>query len=98
MNKQMIYDMINGFMNCDALLLPENVWVKDEFAIGSEFDCLAEKIYQAKLNIGEKLDNPEDEDLEELSNCMNELMRLVALKMYDYGEQVARQQNAQDKK
>lgn len=97
MTKKMIYDMMNGLLACEGIVLPADIWVKDEFLRGSQCDELAERIYYAKVRIGERLGNEEDEDLEELSNCMEELMRIVAMKMYDYGKEIALNQNPSNK-
>lgn len=94
MKKEMIYDMMNGLLACDGMVLPGDIWVKDEFLKGSQFNELSERIYDAKIRIGDKLGNEEDEDLEEISDCMEELIRIVAMKMYDYGKEVALKQKS----
>ena len=84
MQKELIYDMMNGF--CDHANMPKNLSIPDEFSEGTECGRLCEQAYNASLKLNEKLGREEDEDLENLINCMNRIMKILSMKMYDYGK------------
>ena len=86
MKKELIYDLMNGFYNKDTGILSQNVIVEDEFEKGKECGALLEKVYGAKIRLAEKLGHQEDKDVEIIVDCMNEIMRILCLKMYDYGK------------
>lgn len=88
--KESIYDMMNGYLNCDALMLPkEEMLVKDEFEDGMYCRKKYEEVYRARCNLENKLGCDEDEDVEVIINGMNDIMRYLAMKMYDYGRSSA---------
>lgn len=86
MSGEMIYNIINGFYDGNAVSLPENMNITDAFAKGTECDELANKMYQAKNNICEKLCVDEDIDLEIIFDSMEAIMKIISLKMYEYGK------------
>lgn len=92
MKKELIYNMMNGFYDCDAICMPKNLVVVDEFSEGKECNRLLDKVYHARLHLSEKLGNDEDEDVETIINSLNQITKLLSMKMYDYGRN-ARNQN-----
>lgn len=86
MRGEMIYNIINGFYDSNAVSIPENLKFTDAFAEGTECSELANKMYQAKVNICEKLGEDEDVDLEIIFDSMEAIMKIISLKMYEYGK------------
>ena len=89
MQKEQIYDMMNGFLVEGALSMPEGIVIEDEFAEGKECCLLYEGVYQAKRNLCERLGEDEDRDVEAILSGMERIARLLSLKMYEYGRREA---------
>lgn len=87
MQKELIYDKMNGFLAEGMASMPEGI--EDEFAEGKECCLLYEGVYQAGRNLCERLGEDEDEDVETILNGMERITRLVSLKMYEYGRREA---------
>ena len=90
MQKELIYDMMNGFLVEEALSMPEGTVIEDEFAEGKECCLLYEGVYQAKQNLCERLKEDEDSDIEAILNGMERIARLLSMKMFEYGWKEAR--------
>ena len=86
MQKEQIFDKMNGFLTEELLLLPEQHIIEDEFAEGKECCLLYEGIYQAERNLCERLGEDENEDVEAILNGMERITRILAMKMYEYGK------------
>lgn len=89
MQKELIYDKMNGFLTDGLPSLPEGTVVEDEFAEGKECCLLYEGVYQAGRNLCERLGEDEDSDVETILNGMERITRLVTMKMYKYGRREA---------
>ena len=89
MQKELIYDKMNGFLAEGSHSLPEQADIEDEFAEGKECCLLYEGVYQAGRNLCERLGEDEDSDVEIILNGMERINRLVSLKMYEYGRREA---------
>lgn len=89
MQKELIYDKMNGFLTDGLPFLAEGTVVEDEFAEGKECCLLYEGVYQAGRNLCERLGEDEDSDVETILNGMERITRLVSLKMYEYGRREA---------
>jgi hypothetical protein len=85
MNKEMIYQMMNGDISLDSSKLPEGLHVEDEFAEGKECGRLYSEVYEAKQRILERLEENEDADIETIIRNMEAISEILALKIYDYG-------------
>ncbi len=90
MQKEQIYDMMNGFLVEGALSMPEGTVIEDEFVKGKECCLLYEGVYQAKQNLCERLGEDEDRDVEAILSGMERIARLLSLKMYEYGRREER--------
>ena len=86
MQKEQIFEKMNGFLTEELLLLPEQHIIEDEFAEGKECCLLYEGIYQAERNLCERLGEDENEDVEAILNGMERITRILAMKMYEYGK------------
>ena len=85
MQKELIYDKMNGFLTDGLPSLAEGTVVEDEFAEGKECCLLYESVYQAGRNLCERLGEDEDSDVETILNGMERITKLLAMKMYEYG-------------
>ena len=86
MQKEQIFEKMNGFLTEELLILPGQHVVEDEFAEGKECCLLYEGIYQAERNLCERLGEDENEDVETILNGMERITRILAMKMYEYGK------------
>ena len=89
MQKELIYDKMNGFLTDVMPSLPEGAVIEDEFAEGKECCLLYEGVYKAERNLCERLGEDEDSDVETILNSMERITRLVSMKMYEYGRREA---------
>ncbi len=89
MQKEQIYDKMNGFLTEETLSVPEGTVIEDEFAEGKECCLLYEGVYQAKQNLCERLGEDEDRDVEAILSGMERIARLLSMKMYEYGRREA---------
>ena len=89
MQKELIYDKMNGFLTEGMYSLQEGAAIEDEFAEVKECCLLYEGVYQAGRNLCERLGEDEDSDVETILNGMKRITRLVSLKMYEYGRREA---------
>lgn len=86
MQKEQIFEKMNGFLMEELLMLPEQHVIEDEFAEGKECCLLYEGIYQAERNLCERLGEDENEEVETILNGMERITRILAMKMYEYGK------------
>ena len=89
MQKEQIYDKMNGFLTEETLSVPEGTVIEDEFAEGKECCLLYEGVYKAGRNLCERLGEDEDSDVEAILSGMERIARLLSMKMYEYGRQEA---------
>lgn len=87
MQKELIYDKMNGFLAEGMVSMPEGI--ENEFAEGKECCLLYDGVYQAGRNLCERLGEDEDSDVETILNGMERIARLVSMKMYEYGRREA---------
>lgn len=85
MQKEIIYQVMNGYVDLRMVSLPKNWTVVDEFSDGRECGRLYERVYAAKKRLAEKTGESENADVEEIIGCMCRIARVLAMKMYDYG-------------
>lgn len=86
MQKEQIFEKMNGFLAEGSHSLPEQADIEDEFAEGKECCLLYEGVYQAERNLCERLGEDENEDVETILNSMEKITRILAMKMYEYGK------------
>ena len=86
MRKELIYEKMNGFLENEIFLLPKKLAIEDEFAEGKECSQLYESAYLAKQNLCRRLGKDEDNDIETLISSMENIARLLSMKMYEYGK------------
>lgn len=85
MDKELIYDIMNGFIDLSRVETEIDMPIDDEFSEGTECAKIYEEVYQAKQNLGERLGVSEDGDVEQIICGMEEITRILCLKMFDYG-------------
>lgn len=84
MQKEIIYQIMNGDMDLDRISLVGDVDIENEFSENRECEQLYNEVYNAKLRLVEKIGEEEDTDIEQIINCMSRISRILAFKMYDY--------------
>ncbi len=87
MQKELIYDKMNGFLTEGMYSLQEGAAIEDEFAEVKECCLLYEGVYQAGRNLCERLEEDEDSDVETILNGMERISRPLSMKMYEYDGQ-----------
>ncbi len=87
MQKELIYDKMNGFLTEGMYSLQEGAAIEDEFAEGKECCLLYEGVYQAGRNLCERLGEDEESDVETILNGMERISRPLSMKMYEYDGQ-----------
>ncbi|MBD5088011.1 MAG: hypothetical protein HDT30_04220 [Clostridiales bacterium] len=92
MNKEIIYQIMNGYIDISTESLPQEIMVQNEFADGKECDQLYNQVYKAKLRLENKLRECDNEDIELIISYMSSIAEILSMKMYDYGK-VANQIN-----
>lgn len=88
--KDTIYEMLLGESLKELQLKDFDVEIEDMFQSGSECDKLYEIVYQANRNICKKLGVEESREIETIITNLDEIQRIIAMKMYDYGYQMAK--------
>lgn len=89
MDGEVIYNIINGFYDRNAFPVPEDMELEEMFQEGSESGQLLETMYQMKRNLCSRYNEDENAELETIFDCMEQLMQIVSLKMFDYGRMQA---------
>ena len=92
MNKEIIYQIMNGYIDVSTESLPQEIMVQNEFADGKECGQLYNQVYKAKLRLENKLRECDNEDIELIISYMSSIAEILSMKMYDYGK-VANQIN-----
>ena len=87
MQKELIYDKMNGFLTEGMSSLQGGAAIEDEFAEGKECCLLYEGVYQVGRNLCERLGEDEDSDVETILNGMERISRPLSMKMYEYDGQ-----------
>lgn len=85
MEKGKIYELVCGYVD-ESCMIKEELAIKNEFAEGTECYQLYEQVYQANQKICERLEEDECQEVEIIINNMFDIMRIIALRMYDYGK------------
>lgn len=83
--KQLIYELMIGAYDLEQVQFQESKIVEDEFAEGKPCAELYRSVFEANRRLCERLGVDEDEDVETIINCMNDIAHILAMKMYDYG-------------
>lgn len=83
--KELIFELMNGSIDLERYPYPAGQIVENEYAPGKECEKLYEEVYDANRRICERLGVDEDEDVATILNCMDEICRMLAYKMFDYG-------------
>lgn len=86
MQKELIYEKMNGFLEGELFSDSTKMVVEDEFAEGKECSQLYERAYLAKQNLCRRLGKDEDNDIEMLMSSMEQIARQLSMKMYEYGK------------
>lgn len=84
--KQLIYGLINGYLDLDNNAVKESKYVENEFSEEKMCQIAYAEILDAYQRICKRLDvGEEDKDIEIIMNNFNTIMEQLCMKMYDYG-------------
>lgn len=87
MDNQMIYELLNGFIDLERVSLPIDFPIEQIIDTEKNSEHILVNIYEAKKHLCEKLGSEEDLDLEQIMDGMNELCKIIAYEMYHLGKQ-----------
>lgn len=87
MDKELIYQFMNGEVDTKYLSEKPQLTVDNEFVSHKECGRLYERVYAAKRRLLRRLRTEEDKDIEEIIGCMSDITRILAYKMYDYARE-----------
>lgn len=83
-----VYELLNGYLTNDVPDEVEGISIRNEFSDGKKCSNLSEKVYDLKQKINERLSTNDDAELERLITYMEEIQKIIALKMYVYGSKI----------
>lgn len=84
--KQLIFDLMNGYLVGENNIVEDKIAVEDEFAEGKICYNAYAEIMEAYQRICQRLgDKEEDEDVEIIINHFNTIIKHLCMKMFDYG-------------
>lgn len=83
--KALIFDLMSGAIDLERYPFPSGKIVENEFAEGKECEKLYAEVYDANRRICARLGVDEDQNVENIISCMDEICRILAYKMFDYG-------------
>lgn len=87
--KDTIYEILLGETVEELIQNGVKMQVESLYQDGSECDKLYEAVYNANRAICDKLGVDECKEVETIIANLNDIQRIVAMKMYDYGCQSA---------
>lgn len=90
MDKELVYNILNGDVDAEEENLPEGMEIADAFEEGSECCRLYEQVYEAKKRLCRRLNTEEDPEIELIIGNMSKIARILDYQMYDYGMAAAR--------
>lgn len=87
--KDTIYEILLGESVEELTQNGVTMQIESVYQDGSECDKLYEAVYDANREICKKLGVDECKEVETIIANLNDIQRIVAMKMYDYGCQLA---------
>lgn len=83
--RNLIYDLMSGNINIGAYPQFKRLCVEDEYAEGKPCAKLYAEAYELKLDLFDRLNSSDDEEVERMVDCLIEISRITSMKMFDYG-------------
>ena len=83
--KQLIYELMTGLYDLEQVQFPESKLVENEYEDWKPCSELYSRVYDANVRLCERLGVEEDTDVNIIIDSMNEITRILVMKMYDYG-------------
>lgn len=84
MDKKIVYELMNGWIDLDENPEYQKYQVEDEFKNGKECDVLLQQIDEASNRLLEIIGENKT-DLEIIQNCYERMTSILCYKMFDYG-------------
>ncbi|MCD8367950.1 MAG: hypothetical protein LUC48_08030 [Clostridiales bacterium] len=81
----LVYELVTGSINLEEFPVKESQYVDNEYEEGKPCEKLYNQVYALKVKINEQLGEEENKDVENLIDALQEIERILCLKMYDYG-------------
>jgi hypothetical protein len=94
--KERIFGLMNGWYNMNGAFIPESNMVVNEFADGKTCATLYQEVFDANRRLCDRLGEDEDKDIELMINNMQDITKILAMKMFDYGMQIQKTATASD--
>lgn len=91
--KTRIFELMNGFAIPEEYPPEEVRLVKNEFTEGSYCQQCMEEAYNAADRLRDRLGAPDDKDVQTVIDAMEQLIRCLSLKMFEYGEIFAKNES-----
>lgn len=83
--RDLIYDLMHGFIDLEEEPVPESMYVENEYVEGKKCERLYGEVYSMKQHLFTRLRSEDDDELEQLVNCLCEIEGIISRKMFDYG-------------
>jgi hypothetical protein len=96
--KERIFGLMNGWYELEGTFIPESSMVENEFADGKPCAALYQEVFNANRRLCDRLGVDEDKDIEHLINNMQDIAKILAMKMFDYGMQVQQEATVSDRR
>jgi hypothetical protein len=96
--KERIFGLMNGWYNLEGTFIPESSMVENEFDDGKPCAVLYQEVFDANRRLCERLGVDEDKDIEHLINNMQDIAKILAMKMFDYGMQVQQEATVSERR
>ncbi|MCD8160594.1 MAG: hypothetical protein LUE61_05325 [Clostridiales bacterium] len=81
----LVYELATGSINLEEYPVEESQYVYNQYAEGQPCEKLYNQVYTLKVKISERLGEDENKDVENLIDALQEIERILCMKMYEYG-------------
>lgn len=83
--KEQIYEAVMGMYEDKKEYLIDGIQVKDAFARGEKCEEYYDNVHNAKMRLCAKLSDSDYEDVEVISQRLEQIAHDIAVKMFEYG-------------
>lgn len=83
--KEKIYEAISGMYAGLENYEIEGIRVKDEYGPEGDVRKIYEQVFEARERLNKRLGVDDDKDVHEVVSGMEDIMKIVGMKMYEYG-------------
>ncbi|MCD8379135.1 MAG: hypothetical protein LUC95_02160 [Lachnospiraceae bacterium] len=83
--RELIYHLLNGSLDLEHYPIPESQYVENLFDDGKECERLYSKAFDARERLYERLNSPDDKDVDDFMICLELIGQVTSFRMFDYG-------------